>query len=246
MRITIQFRLASPLVLPLNYHEILQGFIYHQMEDKAFSQFLHEKGYMYGKRSFKFFTFSRLMGRAFIDRKKKTIMFKEHVRWQVSSCLPKFIQEFGRTLLKKEDLYLSGHPVEVEELHCEPLKISQFVCTVRMLSPITVHSTYESGDGRKITQYFSPYDPAFRHLINENLARKYFAYYEKPLPGKIGINPVRLTKKDKVITRFKGFVIEAWNGVYQLEGDPEALAFACTVGLGGRNSQGFGLPVLCK
>lgn len=186
MRIMIQFRLASPLVLPLNYHEILQGFIYHQMEDKAFSQFLHEKGYRYGKRSFKLFTFSRLMGRASIDRKKKTIMFEKQVRWQVSSCLPKFIQEFGRTLLKKEDLHLSGHPVEVEELHCEPVEIRQSVCAVCMLSPITVHRTYEARDGRKITQYFSPHDSDFATLIHENLARKYFSYYEKLLPGKIG------------------------------------------------------------
>lgn len=244
MRLNIHIRLESPLVLPLNYQEVLQGFIYNQIPDKTYSHFLHEQGYQYGKRKFKLFTFSRLMGRGKVDLRQKLIRFEEKLNWQVSSCLPKFIQEFGQCLLMKDSFHLNGHPVMIEELHYDTVTVDQSVCTVRMLSPITVHSTFVSGDGHKTTQYFSPHDPAFAHLINENLARKYFACYGEPIRGNIRITPVRVSQRDKVVTRFKGFIIEAWNGLYQLEGDPETLTFACAAGLGGRNSSGFGMPEL--
>lgn len=242
MRLYIQFRLDSPLMLPINYQQMLQGFIYNQIEDETFSRFLHEEGYVYGKRHFKLFSFSRLMGQAIVNRKQKTIIFKKQVSWQVSSCLPKFIHEFGQSLLMKDSLHFMGQPVIIEELHYKPLTIEKSTCTIRMLSPITIHSTYVSIDGKKTTQFFAPHDPAFAHLINENLAKKYKAYYGKEMEGRLEIKPVQVKKRDKVITRFKGFIIEAWNGVYALQGDPKILTFACTAGIGGRNSNGFGLP----
>lgn len=244
MRLNIHIRLESPLVLPLNYQEVLQGFIYNQIPDKTYSEFLHDHGYLYGKRKFKLFTFSRLMGQAKVDPRRKVIRFEEELNWQVSSSLPKFIQEFGQSLLTKDSFHLNGQPVIIDELHYETVSVNEPICTVRMLSPITVHSTFVSETGRKTTQYFSPHDPAFAHLIHENLAKKYVAHHGEPIKGIIRITPVRVSKRDKVVTRFKGFIIEAWNGLYQLEGDPKALTFACAVGLGGRNSSGFGMPEL--
>lgn len=244
MQLHIQFKLVEPLVVPMNYQEMLQGFIYNIIEDEEFSRFLHEEGYApLGKnRKFKLFVFSRLMGQSVIDTKRKTITFRERVSWRVSSCLARFIKEFGQSLLMRESLNFNGVPIHIEELHYKNRIVSQPSCTVRMLSPVTIHSTYESSQGKKTTQYFSPYDPAFAHLIQENVANKYAALYQKPMEGQFKIKPVRVSQRDKVITKFKGFVIEAWNGTYELIGDPEMLTFACTAGLGSRGSYGFGYP----
>lgn len=147
-----------------------------------------------------------------------------------------------QSLMMKSSMHLIGIPLKIAELQYKNTDISRSSCTVRMLSPITVHSTYRSSEGRKVTQYFSPYDPAFCHLVTENLAKKYEAYFGHPSESGLEIKPLRFGKKDKVVTRFKGTVIEAWNGVYELHGAPEVLSFACAAGLGSRNSQGFGMP----
>ncbi|WP_312853893.1 CRISPR-associated endoribonuclease Cas6 [Thermoactinomyces mirandus] len=170
------------------------------------------------------------------------IRFERQLRWQISSCLPGFVKEFGQSLLMKDFYYLNGQPFKINRIHYETVTVNQPACVVQMLSPITVHNTFVSDTGHKTTHYFSPCDPAFVHLINQNLSRKYFACYGKPIPGKIRITPLHVSCRDRVFIRFKGLMIEAWNGLYLLEGDPKALTFACAVGLGRRNSSGFGLP----
>ena len=57
----------------------------------------------------------------------------------------------------------------------------------------------------------------------------------------ITITPVRLTPADKYITIYKNTIIEAYRGIYVLSGRPEFLDFLYNVGLGSKNSQGFGL-----
>ncbi|MBS7530794.1 CRISPR-associated endoribonuclease Cas6 [Hazenella sp. IB182353] len=242
MRLHLHFRLESPLVLPLNYQQVIQGFIYHQIQDRTYAQFLHNKGYTYENRQFRLFTFSRLLGQATVQLHTKTITFKNEVHLQISSCLPKFVQELGQSFLLQSSVQLNGHPLIIEEMRYQTQTVTESPCTIEMLSPITVHRTDKASDGRKVTKYFSPRDPAFEPLINENLSNKYAAYYGKQMPSTIHIKPLQLGKRDKVITRFKGFIIEGWNGTYQLQGDPEILTFASAVGLGARNSQGFGLP----
>ncbi|MEA1913641.1 MAG: hypothetical protein U9N06_07465 [candidate division WOR-3 bacterium] len=63
MRIRIQFLPVDENVeIPVNYNYLVQSFIYHNISEKL-SVFLHNKGYKYGKRLFKMFTFSRLLGK---------------------------------------------------------------------------------------------------------------------------------------------------------------------------------------
>ena len=58
MRLEIELGFDDKLVLPIHYNNIVQGFIYNNIEDEIFKTFLHEEGFQYGKRSFKLFTFS--------------------------------------------------------------------------------------------------------------------------------------------------------------------------------------------
>ncbi|MFD2671136.1 CRISPR-associated endoribonuclease Cas6 [Marinicrinis sediminis] len=237
----VTMKSESPLKLPLAYQQILQGFCYHVLQDRAFAQFLHDLGYPVGKRNFKLFTFSRLTGQYRIDKKHKQIVFEDSFSWQISSIVPAFIQEFGRSLLTADSLHFHGQEVFVDEVRYEDIGESTSPARIRMISPVTVHSTFESASGKKTTQFYDPDDPAFSHLIHENLRKKYLAFYQREMEGDFGIESVNVHPRDKVVTRFKQFMITAWNGVYQLNGTPENIRFAQCVGIGSRNSQGFGM-----
>lgn len=245
MRLKIRCKPHKQLILPIHYQQILQGFIYSSIKDEIFSEFLHKSGFFNGKRNFKLFTFSRLEGKYEIDYKSKKIIFKEEVVWYISSILPEFIQEVGNTLLTSNSLQLNNQPIEIIELSYNDSKNEDDIIKVKTISPITIYSTYETGDGKKITQYFGPSDPVFSYLIEENMKKKFVAFFNKELDNSgFSILPIKIGQKDKVITRFKGTIINAWSGIYELRGNPTVLDFAYKVGVGGRNSQGFGMVKL--
>ena len=47
--------------------------------------------------------------------------------------------------------------------------------------------------------------------------------------------------RDKCVTKFKGILVNAWNCRLYIQGSPEYLTFIYNVGLGSKNSQGFGM-----
>ena len=242
MRLTIKFKLDDPLVLPINYHHILQGFIYRTLGDDDFSAFLHNDGFYKGKRSFKLFTFSRLFGKTKIDVKNKRITFFNEIKWHVSSILPQFIENLCQNLLISTENRLLDSPISVQEISYNQPKIESSRCLIKMLSPITVYSTYGDEYRKKKTQFFDPDDTAFPVLIEQNLIKKYEAYYGMaPDIRSFSITPVDVHPRDKVVTRYKNFIINAWGGVYEVVSSSELIAFAYSVGIGGKNSQGFGM-----
>lgn len=242
MRLTMTLRARQRLSLPINYQQTLQGLIYNCMQDREFARFLHEIGYTTeNNRSFKLFTYSRLIGQYRIDRQHHKIQFEGDVKWHVSSIVPQFIRELGRSVLTSEMLTLNGQHIDVINMSYEEEEIVSTPCRIEMLSPVTIHSTFESSDGRKTTQYYDPDDAAFSHLIIDNLRRKYAAYYDEEMDGDFHIRPLGVVPQQKVITKYKGFIIVGWNGQYELSGDPSLITFAHAVGIGSRNSQGFGM-----
>lgn len=64
------------LVLPIHYNYLVQSALYHSIEPEL-ANFLHEKGYTVGKRSFRLFCFSLLQGAYQMNNKEKTITFEE-------------------------------------------------------------------------------------------------------------------------------------------------------------------------
>jgi len=62
MRITLEFGSEKRLSLPIQYNYTVQGFLYGNITPEL-GEFLHDQGFMFEKRSFKMFSFSRLQGR---------------------------------------------------------------------------------------------------------------------------------------------------------------------------------------
>ncbi|WP_027410798.1 CRISPR-associated endoribonuclease Cas6 [Anoxybacteroides tepidamans] len=247
MRLTITLRGADgAATFPLHYQHYLQGLLYRSLSDESFAYFLHERGFRKEKRTFKLFTFSRLFGEHRIHHAEKEITFVDSFQWHVGTVLPELTQQLGEFLLLQPYVQLANQRVIIERVEAEKRTIQQREIEIDMLSPMTVYSTYETVDGKKKTQFFNPNDEVFPHLIERNFHNKYEAYYGVPPSDRLLIKPVNVRKSDRVVTVFKGFYITAWKGRYKLISSPENLTFLYRVGIGGRNSQGFGMFRLAK
>lgn len=242
MRLTVTMKPKNNVViLPLHYQYLLQGLLYRSLKDKSFASFLHEIGFRKGKRTFKLFTFSRLFGQHKIQLNTKTIVFYNEISWHVSTVLPELTQQLGEYFLLQKDVYLGGQSMEIQSVKMEEYEVKISEIEIEMLSPLTVYSTYEMVDGTQKTQYFHPFDEVFSHLIEANFRNKYEAYYGESPQERLLIEPLHVTKKHKVVTTFKNHYITGWQGIYRLRSAPKNLTFLLQTGIGGRNSQGFGM-----
>jgi CRISPR-associated endoribonuclease Cas6 len=243
VRLVIRFRpVNGKLVLPLNYEEVLQGFLYCSIEDIGLAHFLHNVGYRKEKRQFKLFTFSRLEGSYKLHHQSRKIEFFDQVTWHISSVLNDLIFDLAKSFLLKANFMLNNQQIQIEEATVQEFFISeQQTYKIKMLSPLTVYSTYKNIHGEKRTQFFSPQDIVFSDMIERNFHNKFEAYFQTEPDERISIKPLKITKKDKVVTQFKGFRINAWNGIYEIQAPLSYIRFMYDVGIGARNSQGFGL-----
>jgi len=248
MQLTIHFHAPGPVAVPVHYGTLLQGLIYHQMQNPALRSYLHEHGFVLEKRRFKLFTFSRLMGRAVrYDRDSGRLIYTPPLKLVICSPIPFILQELGTGFLRQGRIRLGEVQLEVQEMSGASPRVQTKTVRVRMLSPVVVYSTMETGDGRPYTYYYTPFEPRFAGLIGANLAKKHLLIHGRPAsPEGFSIEPTVVAEKDLKITRYKDFIIKGWMGDYLLKGDAELLQVALDAGLGAKNSQGYGCCMLLE
>ena len=245
MRIVLELEpYSGALALPIHYNYQLQAMIYRSL-DEALAEWLHNRGYSYGKRRFKLFTFSRLLSRnRKFDPEKKTITFTGPVRLKVGSVDVELLESLAVHLIRHREVKLNGTSCRFTAVEVEmPVKASG-PGTVRTLSPIVVYSTLKDASGRKKTYYYNPWEQEFQEKILENLKRKWAALHgggEPPPVEGAYIKPVKVSKRNEVIVKFKGTVIKGWTGIYEICLPEPYFRLAYDAGLGSKNSQGFGM-----
>lgn len=238
MRMVIQLRKEGVIDLPIHYNHLLQSFIYRNME-KGLAEFLHERGYKYGERSYKCFTFSRLLGKVMVRGER--LLFLPPVELIISSPMLEILEGFVRGVINRDDLVIGENAVHLESIDVQKTPRLVSGMRIKMLSPVTIYSTLKDGEGRKKTYYYTPWERDFSNLLKENLWRKYKALYGVSVEGKeFKIKPVKVRREDEKIIKYKGTVIKGWMGIYEIEGDSELLRLAYEAGLGSKNPQGFG------
>jgi len=240
LRIVLEFQSSEEsLALPLHYNELVQGMIYRNLEE-ALAGWLHDGGIPLGKRHFKLFTFSRLLGRYRIAG--DLITFTGPVRLHVGSVHERMLQSLAEHLLRRPEVRLGEGICEVVRIEVEPSPEVVFPVKVRTLSPITVYSTLSMADGRKKTYYYSPFEREFGEQLLANLERKALALAQEggDLEGAF-IRPFRVDKRNLKIMKYRDTVIKAWTGVYELNLPDPLFSLAYDAGLGAKNSQGFGM-----
>lgn len=236
MQLVIHVNLEEPLSLPINYSHIVQAVIYRALSILPdYSEFLHAGGFTKGQRKYKIFQFSQLDGEYQI--KDRQIAFFSNVSFEVRSPEPLLIRLLGESLWINGITFGNRTYRDIQmELYDYTIEEQQLL--IGMKSPLTVYST-NMETNRK--HYFTPEEPEFYELINDNFYRKYQAYY--------GVTPCSSIKLElssdqtvrKMVTRYKNSYITAWYGTYRLSGERKYLDFLYQTGLGSKNSQGFGM-----
>lgn len=238
MRANLKLKFEKPLVLPIHYNHIIQAAILKLLSDENYSNFIHDQGFKYEKRHFKMFTFSRLEGDFLIDKGNKTITYFDGASLQISTIEEEFMKYIINNVLLNEGIKLIGNHIQVEKVELKHMDVEEGGGRITTKSPIVVYSTFEI-EGRKKTYYYNPKEKEFEEILRKNLIKKYMAYFGKePKDKYFKITPIENLKESIVI--YKGTVIKGWNGIFEVNGSPEILKLAYDVGLGAKNSQGFG------
>lgn len=236
MQLFIEHDLPKELVLPINYHRVIQGIIYNGMNGfPGYGDFLHTEGYAYNERQYRLFTFSLLKGKYRIEQ--GNIIFREHVSFEVRSpeaLLLKILKEklesdgiqYQTQRYNNVQAVLMDETVEWEKLY------------IRMKTPLVGYKTDKS-NGK--TYFYSPDEQGFYDSVYGNFLRKYCAYTGISVAESIELQPLRVSEKDKYVTKYKGFYITGWFGEYALFGPRKYLDFLYQTGLGSKNAQGFGM-----
>ena len=232
---TITFETPREVSVPINYNYFLSSLIYENLPES--SDHLHESGFLYEKRNFKLFTFSRLNGQYLV--KGQNLVFTGNVNFTFSTAMDGIAEEFAKSIIAKESVRLGSAGLKTSSvyMHGEP-EFSDHIF-IRMLSPVTMYSTLLTKEGKKKTYYYSPYEKEFSALIDSNLRKKYFIVKGKSSDAPpVSIAPIG--RQREVLVNFKGTIIKGWMGVFELRGDRELIKVAYDAGLGSKNSEGFG------
>lgn len=206
---------------------------------------MHDKGHVVGKRHFKLFTFSRILGKYKIQG--NDITYKGPIYIWIASPLTELLESFATNFVKKEKLRLGQQYFRPTAVEVWGLRRITGPIFVRTLSPITVYSTLQTGTGKKKTYYFSPFEKDFEEIVKRNLIKKVSLLnnVNNSSPqlerAKFSIKPVKVSTKNEHIIEYKGTIIKAWSGIYEVDGSEELLQTAFDAGLGSKNSQGFGM-----
>ena len=220
MKFKVKIKSEEPIVLPIHYNHILKGFI--------FSNFFTESSP---------FTFSNLFGPKKVSLSNKKIIFNDHCHFYFSTIESSHLKL--EELLNKL-LNLGRNRVKVEEITPVEEEVNGQPVVVKTLSPITVFRRESGGK----TFYFSPDREEFYRLLEENLNEKVKKFLGKEAGG-VKIKPSQSSVFKKAVVQYRNrFIVEAWKGMFEIEGEREAIEAALKLGLGYKNSQGFGMVAI--
>lgn len=244
MRLKITLLSEEKLVVPSGFSEYLQALIY-KFLDRVSSQWLHDTGFKYEKRTFKLFSYSSFLEKPDYNKSKKEFIFPNKVSFLITSPVDWVIKQIAQNIIISETIRIGKNNLIVSGLELiPPERIDTNRLRINALSPIEVHSTLFKEDGRKKTYYYSPAEKEFSEKINENLRKKWSAFFLKECPYSLKIEPVRLEYCKEQVRTFKKTIIKGFSGHYFIEGEPGFLEFGMSTGLGSRNSGGFGMVEL--
>ena len=236
MRIKITLKGKDNLEIPYNYNHALSSLIYNTITDSDLAKKLHSSD------SFKFFTFSQIHVKQAKFNKNGIIAKNGIFSFYLSSPCDKLINSLTYGFLEKELVFLNER---MNTLNVELIKTPSFNDKVRFntISPIIIRSKREV-EGKLRIWDLPPSDEFFKKIEN-NLVKKYCIFNKiKQTPKEIKAYSEMANVKRKRITINKGGKTTYHRAYLMdliLEGDKDLINFAYDVGLGEKNSMGFGM-----
>lgn len=227
--------------IPPNYLESVQALIYQLME-RNISEIIHDSGFTdpKTKRKFKLFTFSRLIPTKGSRLENGLLNLRGDIKLVIASPISDVMMSLATKVLLLDSIRIFDKNLIVKKVEIEETNFSNGKALVKTLSPITAYSTLLTATGKKKTYYYSPFEEEFSNLLIQNLVKKYRALTGKDVNCEGYIKPRQITKKDMKIVMYKGTVVKAWDGIFEVCLPPNLFKIAMEAGLGSKNSQGFG------
>lgn len=242
MRLEIILKGKNNFKVPFNYNHILSAIIYNKIADLNFANELHTS------KSFKFFTFSQI----YIPKRrivKDGIIAKDGViSFYISSPNDFLIKSLVDGFLEDLEISFQNQKLTIQKI--EALKTPEFSSKseFKTLAPIIVRTKKEIDGELKIWD-LAPSDKFFKSLEN-NLIKKYIKFNNlTKTDKKINIYSDMNFVKRKRISINKGNATthhRAYMMDLILEGDLDLIEFAYDVGIGEKNSMGFGMVKLLE
>ncbi|MGB9680161.1 MAG: CRISPR-associated endoribonuclease Cas6 [Minisyncoccia bacterium] len=232
--------------LNINYNYFLSGWVYNTLKkaNKEYAEELHTKGYSYGKKAFKLFTFSQLRSKNF-KITDKNIMFLDKTYLYITSPKKEFLLNFIGEVLNNDILKLQNYEFKIEsaEVLKEPEfnnEENKFIC----LSPI-VSSTAVEIDGKRKSVNLPLHQPKFVENLKNNLIEKYYVLYNT-LPDNLSLNinfdmQYYSQKPKSKRIKYKNIFVWGYMVPFIMSGNIELIKVAYDCGIGEKNSAGFGM-----
>lgn len=241
MRIKLMFDSNNLICLPYKYNVFLRNLIY-QLLPSEFASFLHDIGYKYEKRSFKLFTFSRIIGKRIKDKRnrKYPLVFNKRIYVYVASPINKILEYVASSALTNEEIMLGDNRCFLRSIEVEKSPEFSERVKIKMLSPMSIRSTFFTHNNTQKSYYYSPFEREFSELMKRNMVKKYKIVYGEKMNGDLKIKPLGRVR-ERIVIGDRGFVIKAWDGIYELQGSPELIKLSYSTGLGEKNSLGLGM-----
>ena len=229
MRLKIHLKAKNNFKVPFNYNHIVSSIIYNKIIDLDLAHELHSSN------TFKFFNFSQLN----IPKRKITedgIIAKNGIiNFYLSSPNDLLIKNIVNGFVDNLEVKFKNETLNVTKI--EALKTPEFSekSELKTLSPIIIRDTQEI-DGKTKRIDLAPSDKFFK-AIETNLIKKYCRFNNLESTDKeINVYSEMANVKRKRITIPKGP-----NTTYHRAYMMDLIEFAYDVGLGEKNSMGFGM-----
>jgi CRISPR-associated endoribonuclease Cas6 len=270
MRIELILDNSRPTRIPINYNHPLASCIYKNLGSSSsdYADRLHNRGYEFGGKHFKLFTFSQLLASRCRALGDQLLIQDEAIRWLISSPADEFVIHFANGILDCGRVCIGevNFPIREVRTVAEP----EFTESMRFrcLSPITV-STHTDAEGLNHLQYCRLGD-GFYEKIADNLRRK------RAVLGSVGsgsnvpapivpslrggvmqsteeqnehflemeFDPLVIAKRQGRIHKlisYKNTKIFSYYCPFTARGSPELMRIGYQCGFGDGNSKGFGM-----
>jgi len=253
VRIKVTFFDMAGKSFPFDYHNVLSAVIYNIINttDSDFARWLHDHGYG-EKRKYKFFNFSPVTakpGELEVDRKSRVVIFKTDTAYMYIST-PK--EELAISLINSlsviKMIKVRGEWYKIDSVTAISPPSFENSAIFKAISPIVLTRPVVDEFGNfSSPEYVRPWDEDVNHMLKKNAISKYMEYGHKIDETKVEFfvdeEYIKRKGQDNVICarRYKKEKIIGFKVPVKVKASPEFLHFIYDIGLGAKNSQGFGM-----
>lgn len=250
-------------VLPINYQYELSSWIYKTIHfgDPKFAAWLHNHGYMDGKKQFRLFTFSKLYLEKYKIDGDRLELQSDKAILHISFYTNETVEPFIIGLFQNQEFSIGDKISQVHfRVNCvEKLAEPGWTSTMSFQAATPIVIGKKETETAKNVTYLSPEDQRYGSILIKNLLSKYIALMNKQrneshqinLPNtsavKFSLNSKPASKMIKIKagtpeeTFVKGYLFE-----FTITAPVELLKMGYHAGFGEKNSLGFGFGEVVK